>query len=72
MNNEPTLYERLFTAALGNPALCTGEAPDYQLKHWFGPHRTGITREEIVIQQASDYALLGATKIGKVQSRYKA
>jgi hypothetical protein len=42
-------------AALANPNLCTGTAPDWQIRAWFDG-RGGVTREEIVARQAKDYA----------------
>lgn len=41
--------------ALGNPAICTGSAPEWRLKAWFGD-RAGIRPEEIVAKQARAYA----------------
>lgn len=46
----------LMGQALANPKLCTGEASQWQLRAWFGEHRTGITASEIVAKQAGDYA----------------
>ncbi len=37
--------------ALSNPAFCTGEAPDWQLRAWFGDRRN-ITKAEILSKQA--------------------
>ena len=45
----------LAACALGNPALCTGTAPDYDLRRWFGG-RGGVTRMEIAAAQAYDFA----------------
>ena len=42
--------------ALANPAICNGDAQKWEIKRWFGPHRTGITRAEIVAKQAWEYA----------------
>jgi hypothetical protein len=42
--------------ALANPAICNGDAQEWEIKRWFGPHRTGITRAEIVAKQAGEYA----------------
>lgn len=50
-----TKMEYFLGQALANPNICTGDAPDYQLRAWFG-ERTGITRAEIVAKQAAEYA----------------
>jgi hypothetical protein len=42
--------------ALSNPALCTGEAMDWQLSVWFGKDSIGIRRDEIASKQAFVYA----------------
>lgn len=42
--------------ALTNHAICNDSATDWQLKAWFGPHRSGITAAEIVAKKASAYA----------------
>lgn len=41
--------------ALANGEICTGQAHEYYLKAWFGD-RGGITREEIAVKQAYNYA----------------
>lgn len=41
--------------ALANPAICTGTAPDWQLKQWFGD-RGGVMPWEIAAKQARAYA----------------
>lgn len=50
-----TLRDWFAGQALSNSALCTGSAPEYQLKAWFGG-RTGIMRHEIAARQAGEYA----------------
>lgn len=51
-----TLRDAFAIAALSNPALCDGKTNyEYELKAWFGD-RTGITKQEIAIAQAFDYA----------------
>jgi hypothetical protein len=42
--------------ALCNPAICTGQASVWELREWFGEHRTSIARHEIVAKQAWQYA----------------
>lgn len=42
-------------SAMCNPKLVTGEAPDWQLKEWFG-ERSNITRQQIAARQAYEYA----------------
>lgn len=42
--------------ALANPALCSGEAEDWQLRHWFRTGQGNITRFEIAAKQAEEYA----------------
>jgi hypothetical protein len=51
--------------ALSNPAICTGNAPEYELRAWFGG-RGGISRAEIVSRQAFDFAdaMISARKAG--------
>lgn len=51
--------------ALANNSICTGKAPDWQLKQWFGD-RCGIMAAEIAAAQANDYAdaMLEARKAG--------
>ena len=58
-----TLRDWFAGQALANPTICTGAAPEYQLKVWFGG-RCGITRPEIVAWQAREYAdaMLAARK----------
>lgn len=41
--------------ALANPAICTGTAPDWQLRSWFG-ERGGLMPWEIGAKQAGAYA----------------
>jgi hypothetical protein len=50
-----TLRDWFAGQALSNPALCTGTAPDYELRRWFG-ERGGVTKAEIVAAQAYDHA----------------
>lgn len=42
-------------AALVNASLCTGTAPEYSLKHWFG-NNGGVSKAQIVAAQAYEYA----------------
>ncbi len=51
-----TLRDWFAGQAIANFAICTGKAEEYELTAWFGPHRTGITRAEIVAKQAYAYA----------------
>lgn len=57
-----TLRDYFATAALSNPALCTGIAEEWQLRGWFGNawrasrFAGGITRAQIASKQAHDYA----------------
>lgn len=64
MNN----FETLFCAALSNGAICTGKAEDRDLKRWFGD-RWHITREEIAVYQASDYAMQALKYLQKIENR---
>lgn len=41
--------------ALANPTICTGEAPDWQVRAWLG-EISGVRREQIVAAQAHAYA----------------
>lgn len=52
---EAELYQWYLGQALANPAICTGEASQWQLKTWFG-ERNGITRMEIIVRQAREAA----------------
>jgi len=45
----------LAAQAMQNPAICTGQASEYDLADWFGG-RAGIRREEIAAKQAARYA----------------
>lgn len=58
-----TKREYFAAAALANPALCTGSAPEYMLKAWFG-ERIALTQQEIAARQAVAYAdaLIAASK----------
>lgn len=51
-----TLRDWFAGQALGNPNICTGNASDWQLRAWFGEHRTGITSAEVTAKQAAIYA----------------
>lgn len=51
-----SLRDYFAAAALSNPALCTGQAQDYEIRAWFGKDACGITRAQIVERQAHDYA----------------
>ena len=42
--------------ALANPAICNGDAQEWEIKRWFGPEKTGVERAEIVAKQAWEYA----------------
>ena len=42
--------------ALANPSICTGKADNWELTAWFGPHKIGIKRAEIIAKQAGEYA----------------
>ena len=50
-----TLRDYFAGQALANSTICTGKAPDWQLKRWFG-NATGITGVQIVARQAFNYA----------------
>jgi hypothetical protein len=50
-----TLRDWFAGQALANPGICTGDAPEYELRRWFGD-RCGIRATEIVARQALDYA----------------
>lgn len=50
-----TLRDHYAGQAMANPAICTGVAPDWMLKAWFGD-QGGIRREDIVAKQAWMYA----------------
>lgn len=51
-----TLRDWFAGKALANPTICTGSASEWELKSWFGPNRSNITREEIISKQAYRYA----------------
>lgn len=53
---ELTVFDYFAAAALSNPAICTGTAPEYELKRWFGS-AAGITRAQIMAAQARDAAI---------------
>lgn len=55
-HNGMSLRDCYAAAALSNPALCTGQAQDYEIRAWFGKDACGITRAQIVERQAHDYA----------------
>lgn len=61
-----TLRDWFAGQALANAAICTGQAHDWQVAAWFGPHRTGITRAEIAAKQAIQHAdaMIAARKGG--------
>lgn len=50
-----SLHDYYRGQALANSTLCTGTAPEWQLAAWFGSG-AGITREQIVARQATEYA----------------
>lgn len=52
---EAKLRDHFAGQALTNAAICTGTAPDYDIRAWFG-ERGGITRAEIVSAQAYSFA----------------
>lgn len=51
-----TLREWFAGQALANAGICTGQAQEYELKHWFGEHTVAINRFQIVAAQAEAYA----------------
>lgn len=50
-----SLREWFAGQALGNSAICTGTAPEWQIAVWF-KGRAGITREEIAARQAYEFS----------------
>jgi len=56
--NDPgmTLRDWFAGKALSNPAICSGEAKEWELTAWFGKNTVGITRQQIVAKQAASYA----------------
>lgn len=61
-----TRFESLFCAALSNGTICTGNAPEWQLKVWFGD-RCGITSEEVATRQASEYAKQALKQLKQIE-----
>lgn len=51
-----TRKEMLLAAAIANPNICTGTAKEYEINNWFGKERTCITKEEILLKQAEQFA----------------
>ncbi len=51
-----TLRDWFAGQALGNPAICDGQASEWEMSVWFGKIRTGITRPEIIARQATNFA----------------
>ena len=49
---ELSLRNRFALAALANPNVCTGQAPEWQLDQWFGKDCSGITRKQVIAKQA--------------------
>ncbi len=56
MDQNITRWALYAAAALANRDLVTGTAFEYELTHWFGPHRSGITSQEIAAKQAAAIA----------------
>lgn len=55
-NGGMTLRDWFAGQALANPAICTGEVANRTLDEWFGRYRANISRAEIVVRQALEYA----------------
>ena len=47
-----TLHQYFVGQALANPAICNGDAPEWQLRAWFGETAMGITSGRITARQA--------------------
>ena len=47
-----TLHQYFVGQALANPAICNGDAPEWQLRAWFGETAMGITSSRITARQA--------------------
>lgn len=50
-----TLRDWFAGQALSNPSICTGTAPEWQLRAWFGD-RAGLKPWEITARQAGEFA----------------